>query len=395
MKRILFLHQASTIGGGSYCLLNILREIDKTQIKPIVCLVGDGPLRNELEKLGIEIIMFPQMCAVPYNRSIFNINSLKTYLRVRQSIYSFKKILMDNKIDIVYLNNMMIYPYLAPAKECGCKTILHCREHWPVNEHKRQLQWAQKAVSQYCDQLIAINNYSASIFPRTKAIIVHDWIDMDSRYEFYSLSKIFEENLNDKKVYLYTGGVQRIKGAKEVISTFVDDINDPKARLLIVGIDKEIELGGIKDQIKKSLAKIGIRSYYYNLLRLINSDNRIKCIPSTYMLAHIMQQCYCNLSYFTIPHANLALAECEIMGIPSIAADNDEAREYSLDGQLSLLFKQNDRKAFIEAIKEMDIKINTYKANLSLRLNYIKEKFSKEHNVSNLNNAISRVISDI
>lgn len=58
MKRILFVHQTSAIGGGSYCLLNILREIDKSMIEPVVCLASDGPLRKEIESLKISVVFF-------------------------------------------------------------------------------------------------------------------------------------------------------------------------------------------------------------------------------------------------------------------------------------------------------------------------------------------------
>ena len=61
MKRILFVHQTSAIGGGSYCLLNILREIDKSMIEPVVCLASDGPLRKEIESLKISVVFFRKM----------------------------------------------------------------------------------------------------------------------------------------------------------------------------------------------------------------------------------------------------------------------------------------------------------------------------------------------
>lgn len=392
MKKILFVHQSSSIGGGSYCLLNILREIDKRRIKPIACLVGDGPLRNEIEKLGIEVIFFPQMTAVPYNRSMWSVGSLIQYYKVQRSIPKFRQLLIDNKIDVVYLNNMMIYNYLRTAKECGCKTMLHCREHWPLDEHIKQLQWARDTVNKYCDILIAINKYSASIFPDKESVIVYDWIDMDSRYQESPLSEIFREDMTDKKVYLYTGGVQRIKGAEEVLISFVKHIKDPNARLLLVGINTEKKGIGLKHSVKNKLAKFGVKSYFYRIKGLIQSDNRIRCIPPTYMLSHIMQQCYCNLSFFTIPHANLTLAECEIMEVPSIAADNDEAREYTLGGRLSLLFKANDRNAFAKAITEMDEKHEGYKQNLINYGDEIKEKFSKERNVEKINEIIKKVL---
>lgn len=388
-KRVLFMHQASTIGGGSYCLLNILKEIDKTYIQPVACLAGDGPLREEIEKLGIEVIIFRQMAAVPYNRTLFAISSLRSYYRLRKSINAFKSILADNKIDVVYLNNMMIYPYLKPAKEYGCKTVLHCREHWPLNEHKTQLEWARNAVNNYCDKLIAINQYSASIFPDKEATIVYDWIDMDSRYEYRPMSDILGEDASNLKVYLYTGGVQRIKGAVDVLNAFSKYIKDPNARLLVVGINPEMNVYGLRS----FLSKVGIKSYYCQVREIIQKDSRIVCIPATYMIAHIMQQCYCNLSYFTIPHANLALAECEIMGIPSISADNEEAREYSLDGRLSILYKANSKLAFINAINKLSLEYDSLKTNIQSNSQEVKELFSKERNVSKLNNTINNLIS--
>ena len=341
-KRVLFMHQASTIGGGSYCLLNILKEIDKTNIQPVACLAGDGPLLEEIEKLGIEVIIFQQMAAVPYNRTLCAISSLRSYYRVRKSINGFKRILADNKIDVVYLNNMMIYPYLKPAKEYGCKTVLHCREHWPLNEHKTQLEWARNAVNNYCDKLIAINQYSASIFPDKEATIVYDWIDMDSRYEYRPMSDILGEDASNLKVYLYTGGVQRIKGAYQVMKAFHDSIRSQDSRLLVMGYDMSKPFRGRKAMLKRLLFRLGFDINEIKCRELVESDKRIVCIPSTYMISHIIQQSFCMLSYFTIPHANLAMAESIILGVPCIAARTDESIEYTNNKLPELLFEINN-----------------------------------------------------
>lgn len=157
MKRILFVHQTSAIGGGSYCLLNILREIDKSMIEPVVCLASDGPLRKEIESLKISVVFFRKMVDIPYNKNLWSIYSLLQYFKVKKSISAFQSLLQSSRIDVVYLNNMMLYNYLKSAKKCGCKTILHIREHWPLDEHTIQLQWARKYVYKYADEIIAIN----------------------------------------------------------------------------------------------------------------------------------------------------------------------------------------------------------------------------------------------
>lgn len=379
MKRILFMHHVSTIGGGSYCLLNILKCLDRTKVEPVVCLASDGPLKGDIENLGIEVIVFHQMTAVPYNRSLWSFSSVNLYYRVKKSVNVLKKILIDYHIDIVYLNNMMIYPYLEPAKECGCKTILHCREHWPLDEHTTQLQWARDAVYQYADELIAINQYSASIFPKKKATIVYDWIDMDSRYEYRPMSEILGEDSSNLKVYLYTGGVQRVKGAYQVLKVFHENVRDKNARLLVLGYDMQIPFVGKKFFLKKVLHSLGFDINEIKCRKLIQCDSRIVCISSTYMITHIIQQSYCMLSYFTIPHANLTLAECLVLGTPVIAAKTEESEEYSMGCLKDCLFDINDIDKFQQAIA---------------RFNYDKKKHDIERRRLLIKNKMSKIIND-
>ncbi len=391
MQRILFIHQSSEIGGGSYCLLNVIKAIDRRKFIPIVGLKVYGPLVEEIKKLNIEIIYFNKLESILYNEALLKPKNSLRYLHIMFSISAFKSMLKSNKIDIVYINNMMLYRYLKPAKESGCITILHVREHWPLNEHIIQLSWARKMVHRYCDQLIAINNYSASIFPEKDSTIVYDWIDMNSRFEYYPLSKVFGENMSDKRVYLFTGGIQPIKGALQVLRTFVSEIKDPSARLLCIGLNPIIETKSLRGQIKKNLASLGYYTYNWKVKKLMDSDSRIKNIPATYMITHIMQQCFCNLSYFTIPHANLAMAEAEILGLPTVAALNEEALEYSLNGKNAVLFEANNNSEFVRAIETMQINYQRYKDVLRDSHSVIAEMFSKQKNTLLLNQVISRV----
>ena len=391
MKRILFLHQASTIGGGSYCLLNVVKTVDRSQFVPVVALSGEGPLADELRKIGVEVLIFREMIAIPYNGSLLKIRNVLTYCKVARSIPAFKRLLAENDIDVVYLNNMMIYRYLRPAKECGCKTILHVREHWPLDEHTTQLGWARETVNKYCDKLIAINRYSASIFPDKTATIVYDWIDMASRYEERPLADIFGEDMTGKKVYLFTGGRQRIKGTYEVLDAFKNQIKDPNARLLVLGYDSAHPTAGFIGLLKQILFACGFDINELKCKQIIDSDARIKSIPATYNITHIIEQSYCMVSYFTIPHANLALAESLIVGTPVVAADTDEAREYSLDGSLASLFPILDRKAFADALLNTDFE--KMRADIQASSHVIAEMFDPQRNVDRLKGIYDEVLT--
>ena len=384
--KILFIYHTSMIGGGSYCLLNILREIDRDRFNPVVVLASYGPLVEEIRKLGIEVYVIKKMHVVPYNVSTFTPKRLRHAAEIIASFIPFRNLLLQVAPDIVYVNTMMMYPYLRVAKKMGIKTVVHVREHWPEGEHKWQRKIALDHIKKYADRIIAINTYSMSMLEDAKQpkTIVYDWIDLSQRNKPMPLEDVFEESLKDKKVYLYMGGMQVIKGPMEVIDVFTHDITDPKARLLVLGIKTNDMTGGIKGFIKNLLAKIGYTTYSKQVMDMIASDNRIKCIPSTYDVKNIYEQVYCILSYFKIPHANLALAESIITGTVNVAARTPESEEYSHQGELAQLFEINNEAAFLCAVKDVEDNYDMMKEKLSRDSHYVAEMFDKKTNVERL-----------
>lgn len=387
------MHQASSIGGGSYCLLNVVKALDKTIWEPVVALKSHGPLEDELRKIGVEVELFPQMMGIPYNQPL-SLWNIRKYWCVLRSEKACVELLRRERIDVLYLNNIMIAPYLQSAKKVGCKTVVHVREHWPLDEHKKQLEWLRKIIYKNCDKLIAINHFSASIFPKKDATIVYDWIDMSSRYKPLPMRNIFGEDMKGKKVFLYLGGMQRIKGAYEVIKTFIETLKGEEYRLLVLGFTSEISSQeGLKGAIKKILSKMGILSYEYKVKREIWKDNRIVCIPGVFELTDLLKQSYCVLSYFTIPHANLSMAESIIVGTPVIAAKTEEADEYSLNGKLAKLFEFKNINAFKQAIRDFDQDGTSLRTALVSEKNEIERMFSKKENEERINYVLKDLLA--
>lgn len=389
MKRILFVHHNSFIGGASYCLLGIVKNIDRYKFEPVVALRDDGPLVGELKKEGVKVVLFQHMATIPYNRSLFSRGCMRAYMQVKRSLGLFEELLRQECIDIVYFNNLMLASYLQPSKTVGCRTILHVREHWPLDEHTKQLARIQRMIYNHCDQLIAINHFSAGMFPHKSSTIVYDWIDMARRYKNMPFNDIFGEDVSKKKVFLYVGGMARIKGAYEVIKTFVDRLKGDDYRLLVLGFTKEISSEGLNAKIRKLLHVIGVPLFEYKVKQLAQRDNRITCIPFVYELSHLVQQAYCELSYFTIPHANLPLAEAIIMGTPVIAARTDESEEYSLNGKLAKLFRMNDIDDFNNSIADFirdDSELRVALA--SQEKEKVVRMFSEEENMKKINHVL-------
>ena len=393
MKRVLYVHQVSSVGGASFCLLNIIKGLDRQKYVPSVLLKANGPLAEELHKLDVTVYFLPSLCAIPYNKSLSDWRTWLGYFHVHIACKQFSKFLKKHHFDLVYLNNMMLYPYLREIK--GCPSIVHVREHWPLNEHKIQLTKAQRCVRQYATRVVAINHYSASVFANCsdKTDIVYDWIDMSSRRKEMPFNEIFGEDVSNKKVYLFTGGTNWTKGPKTVVDVFVNHIKGDDKRLLILGVKKKKISNPFKQRIKGILKLFGRKDSYEELKRLIQLDSRIKCIPSVYEIANIMQQAYCSLSYFAIPHANLALAESIIMGLPCIAAETSESLEYTKNGKLAMLFEFSNKEAFIEAVNRMENQYVDMKIRLKNEAKDIAEMFSPSRNVEILNKVYSSIFN--
>ena len=393
LKRILFMHQVSVIGGASYCLLSLVKGLDKSKFEPVVMLRSEGPLADELRSLGIDVTFLPGMPTVPYNQSLLKIKTVSTYLKIERYQRRFADQLKQLQIDIVYLNNMMLYPYLKTAKKMGLKTIMHVREHWPENEHQHQMHRARYYASQYADSLIAINGYSASLFPECKdrITVIHDWIDLSERDEPHPFREIFGDDCDSVKVLLYTGGLAKIKGTLEIVRLFNEKITGPEYRLLMLGAGLDYKFQGLSGVIKKMLMVTGWKPYGYRVSTIMKSDSRIVTVPPTYKIVDYYRQAYCTVSYFTVPHANLALAEAVETGTVALAPHTEEAVEYSDHGMGAVLFEINNEADFINKFNDITEHYEEIKAEVSKHSNHIKSMFSPERNMMLLNNVCDKV----
>ena len=394
MESILFVYHASNIGGGTYCLLNILKEIDRSKYNPIVLLRTDGDLVKEIKALGIDVFFMHSMTLVPYNRSLWERGVLKSYRNINKSFPFFASILDRINPDAVYFNTMMLAPYLEVAKKKGYKTLIHLREHWPMNEHVKQLTRIQNIIASYADKIIAINGYSASMIPTKKATIVYDWIDLSNRYEYRPLDDIFGEDTSNLKVYLFTGGLQDIKGAAEVVDMFRTRIKATDKRLLMVGVSPHPNYQGLKNRVRRLLSMLGYNVYEYKVRKMIETDKRIVCIPATYALKHVMEQAYCNLSFFTIPHANLALAESIIVGTVPVAAKTEESIEYSNGGELAVLFELGNKDDMCQKLIDLDDHFDEIKNKIINEKGKVEDLFDKKRNAAVLNGALGELFDN-
>jgi len=391
--KILFVHQVSEVGGASFCMLNLLKALDKDCFHPIVVLPKKGPLSEELDDMGMEVVFLSSLCIYPYNRSLFSYKSWREIMNVYASIPHFKRLLKLLNPDIVYLNNTFLFPYLKVIKRLRINSIIHIRENWPNDQHQKQFGFVKSNILKNASHIVAINKYSASMICGEEKCptIIYDWIDMESRKDDTHLGEIIGEDTSKLRVFIFTGGIARIKGSLEVLSAFKDYVTDPNARLLALGVNTNISQNGLINKVKYFLYKLGLPTYTYKVKDIVESDKRIKPHSAIYNITNVFKECYCNLSYFTSPHANLGMAECITLKTPVIAASTPETDEYTNNGELAALFKINDYEDFITKIKTIEEWRGDLKGRLETGSDIIKTKFSKSINTNKFNQMLKKI----
>jgi len=392
-KNILYIFHVSFIGGGSLCLLNLVKALDKEKFNPIVLLKAKGPLVAELKKVSATVYIEPSLNTVPYNRSLYKIKTITQVLKMARSILKVQSWIEKLKPEIVHLNTMMMYPYAIPAKKLNTKVIIHIREHWPRNENEFQLNLAKKTINKYADLVIAINKTSANMINLPeKTEIIYDWIDFEGRDSFIDFKTLFGNDNDQNRVYLFLGGISRIKGLMEVTNAFINNLTSQNDKLLIVGCDsKEISFVGARGKIKRVMHFFNCYSFSDKFKLIAQKNNRIVCIPATIQVKSLIEQSYCIVSYPTIPHAILPIAESIYLGKPVLSANTPEALEYSNNGKGAKLFQLNNEADFIKELKYVSENENENYKNAILSKDIIREMFSLKHNSEKLNRLYNNI----
>ena len=389
MKTIIFAHHVSKIGGASWCLFEILRELDRSKFNPIVILVLDGPLASRIRKLGIRVIINRYITVFPvYSRNQFVgfLQLIRLLASFPQGHKNFFSLCKELKPDIVYLTSSAQLLLAYSAKKAGVpKIFLHNREHWePVGILRIKSFIRNYQIKNYIDKVFSITQCGAdSIHFPSKSSIIRDWPSFDDESDYNIRLHLDIDPL--APIVLLTGGFQSIKGSRDVLEAFSLMQMRDSVFVLIVGCEKA--LTSKWKIILKNL--IGYNSYSDTMIHLAAESDHIFLLPPTLKMKAYIQACDVLVAPFNMPHAAKASLEAQYLNKSTVLYESAEAREYTQNGTSGLIVPAGDIKALANAL-------DTLTASRSKRLFLGKmgrlnvlSNFSKDTNLSKLYNAFS------
>jgi glycosyltransferase involved in cell wall biosynthesis len=187
-RRVLFLSSCVRGGGAGWSLFYLLKHLDRDRIDPVVVVPEHGIFRERFEALDLEVQtarwlphrVLEQRFAV-HNAATHYASALLNVGRMGLFVRQLAASIDDERIDLVYCNNMMVKPLGALAAQlCGVPCVLHVR-----NLHERPVPVAFYGnVARLPRVRRIIANSEASAVPYRaaapdKVTVVHNGVDLD------------------------------------------------------------------------------------------------------------------------------------------------------------------------------------------------------------------------
>lgn len=181
MKKILYLHAGAEMYGADKVLLDLLKNLDKTQFSPYVVLPTEGVLAEALKQNGIpiQVMKYPIM-----RRKYFNIkggfNYIFDFFKFSRKLTRFAK---ENSIDIIHTNTA------AVLEGCYVSKRLHLPQLWSIHEiivsPQLMYKFTSKIISRYSAVVVtdsmAVKKHleKSGYFTKNQPQVIYNGVDSD------------------------------------------------------------------------------------------------------------------------------------------------------------------------------------------------------------------------
>jgi glycosyltransferase involved in cell wall biosynthesis len=261
MINILFIHQSAELYGSDKTLLSLLKHINKLKFCPVVILPFEGPLKIELEKENIKVVIAP---VLKLYRKMFSLKNGLTFLTdIKKGIVILDSLNKKYKFDLVYSNTLAVLLGVIYARKRKIKHLWHVHE---IIVHPKIIASTfPKLLNKYAN-VVVCNSFATmkNIVERArqlenKTVVIHNGIDLLKQPHDRHCSK---EELGFKSsdiVITLVGRISRLKGHKLLLNTYINYLSSTdNIKLLFVGSPVEQQEYYL-EELKQIISKNGLQ----------------------------------------------------------------------------------------------------------------------------------------
>lgn len=378
MKNILVIHQSAEMYGSDRVLYLTVTGLDKSEFFPVVVLPQEGPLKNELEKQDIKVIIAP---VLKVYRSMFTPKNLLRFIKdIKRGTSILDKLNQQYKFDIIYSNTLAVLLGMIYAGKKKIKHIWHVHE---IIVHPKIFAEAYPKLLNSRADVVVCNSEATkdNLIKREpalskKTVVVHNGPAV-SKLQKEPATKADFGFSNEDIVITLVGRISRLKGHKWLLNTFVNYLLPTQAKLLLVGSPvpgQEFYEEEIHEIIKsKGLERRVILLPFTESLKQIWDITDIAVMPST-----------------EAESFGLVALEAMLEKKPVIASNHGGVTEIVINNETGFLVTPSNESNFAKALLKLINDDNLRKKFGENGYERAITKFSPENYIDN----ISRVLRD-
>lgn len=339
MINILFVHQSAELYGSDKTLLLLLRHIDKTRFYPVVVLPNDGPLKEELEKENIKVVIAPVLKV--YRKMFTPKNLLKFIKDIKKGVDALDILNKQHHFDIVYSNTLAVLLGIIYAKKRKIKHLWHVHEiivHPKIiaSIFPKILMWYSNLV--ICNSNATQKNLTNRVPElKSKTTVIYNGMELNPENKAVGQRSDFGFNESDIIITL-VGRISRLKGHKLLLDVFTNHISkNENVKLLFVGSPVEGQEYYL-DEIQNSINRNKLQTKV-TILPFLNNLNGIWSITDIAIMPSTEAESF-----------GLVAVEAMLAKKPVVASDLGGLSEIVINNKTGFLFDPNSKEALSEAL---------------------------------------------
>jgi glycosyltransferase involved in cell wall biosynthesis len=347
MKNILFIHQSAELYGSDKTLLLLLKHLDKTKFNSVVIIPFDGPLKTELEKENIKVIIAPVLKL--YRKMFSPRNILKFFIDIKKAFKVLDKLNKEYKFDIIYSNTLAVLLGIFYAKKTKIKHLWHVHEI--IESPKIFTKLFCKLLSLKCNFKIVYNSYATKTFWNSnesissKSTVICNGLETTNQQisdnEVAQIRKQFFNSDSSEVIIALVGRVSRWKGQKILLNSFYQiSKSNSNIKLAFVGSpppNQELFLEELQEQIME--------------LKILD---KVTLIPFTNEISKIWQCIDIAIVPSTEPEPfGLVAVEAMLAKKPVIGSNHGGLTEIIVNNETGFLVEPNNETKLAEAISKL------------------------------------------
>ena len=339
MINILFIHQSAELYGSDKTLLLLLKHIDKTRFYPVVVLPNEGPLKSELDKENIKVVIAPVLKV--YRKMFTPQNILKFVKDIKKGVDALDILNKQHHFDIVYSNTLAVLLGIIYAKKRKIKHLWHVHE---IIVHPKVIASIfPKILMRYsnlviCNSNATQNNLTVRIPElKSKTKVIYNGVELNSENKAVAQKTDFGFNETDIIITL-VGRISRLKGHKLLLDVFTNHlIKNENIKLLFVGSPVEGQEQYL-DEIQNSINRNKLQTKV-KILPFLNDLNGIWSITDIAIMPSTEAESF-----------GLVAVEAMLAKKPVVGSNLGGLSEIIINNETGLLFDPNSKEALLEAL---------------------------------------------